>query len=485
MNEPISSLSSTSKDGLDLKQREQTPINNYQNGTLDIDTQPDLAESSSKPQATKPRKKARKRKSVSWPKKRRRSSDEINKQRNEEAQEQAPEPEPESEQESEPELPEQPQHSPARKWRKPKSIDEHQGEQEAEPAAVTEETEETGISEEATGLKETAARIPEKKGPKSTKRQSVLPRKKKTKTPRAPSIEQQPEDEIEIEEEPEDVEENVDRSTPDEPEPEPSRKARNKRKSTRQGPTNTRHSLETVQEEPEAQAEDEDGRAESPQQTAPRKKPRKTRQPNSETESRKGTFPVTVHRLANVSALDAVYESDKSSNEAGSSDELSAKQKFPNRGGVNPADVLSQICRETLDKTLSALENGIASETQAARRAEFTRKRKAVEAFSDELEGRLFDMSEILDSNFSLAMGLRGAKKEMMESRGKLMDIRRQREEVALRMDEVRRKHLEEETMQTVSFFPPFHPIPIPNVVWLTLSNSNTTPSTTLSTNSN
>lgn len=471
LNEPSSSLPSISKDRPDLTQQDQTPINNHQNGTSAPDTQPDLAESSSKPQAAKPKKKPRKRKSINWPRKPRRSSDEINKQRNEEAQAQQspepePEPEPELEQEpepeSEPELPEQPRHSPARKRRKSKSIDEQPEEQEAESAAATEEREELGVTGEAIELNETTARIPEKKGPKRTKRKSVSQTKKKSKTPRTQPIEQQPEDENEVDEEAEDVEqENVGKSTPEEPEPESSRKTRNKRKSTRQGPTRTRRPLVTVQEEPETQAENEDRQEEPPQQAAPRKKQRKPRQTNSETEPRNGSFPVTVHRLANVSALDAVSESDKSSNEAGSSDELSTKQKFPNRGGVNPADVLSQICRETLDKTLSALENGIANETQASRRAEFTRKRKAVEAFSAELEGRLFDMSEVLDSNFSLAMGLRRAKKEMMDSRSKLMDIRRQREDIALKMDEVRRKHLEEETMQTVSLEPRFssHPL--------------------------
>lgn len=136
-----------------------------------------------------------------------------------------------------------------------------------------------------------------------------------------------------------------------------------------------------------------------------------------------------------------------------SADELSIRQKtkLPNRGGVNPADVLSQICRETLEKTLTTLKNGIANETNPTRRAEWTRKRKAVEAFSSELDGRLLDLSEILDSNFVLGVQLKKAKREMMDLRSHLYQVRRERESIALQMDAVRAKHMEEENAKTVS----------------------------------
>ncbi|KAL1966646.1 hypothetical protein VTN77DRAFT_4057 [Rasamsonia byssochlamydoides] len=165
-------------------------------------------------------------------------------------------------------------------------------------------------------------------------------------------------------------------------------------------------------------------------------------------ESKRGeTVPVTVHRLANVAALDSLADdSAASSDEEESADELSTRRKFPNRGGVNPADVLSQICRETLEKTLATLKNGIANESNPARRSEWTRKRKAVEAYGAELEGRLFELSEMLDSNFVLGVQLRKAKREMAELRNRLLQVRQQRQDIALRMDEVRRKHSEEES---------------------------------------
>ncbi|PKX98331.1 uncharacterized protein P174DRAFT_399073 [Aspergillus novofumigatus IBT 16806] len=170
---------------------------------------------------------------------------------------------------------------------------------------------------------------------------------------------------------------------------------------------------------------------------------KRTRQPRGE------TVPVTVHRLVNVASLAPGASGPDSLVEDGeSADELAArgKTKLPKRGGVNPADVLSQICRETLEKTLTTLKNGIANETNPARRAEWSRKKKAVEAYETELEGRLFELSEMLDSNFVLGVQLKKAKREMMDLRGRLYEVRKEREAVALRMDAVRRKHAEEES---------------------------------------
>jgi hypothetical protein len=206
--------------------------------------------------------------------------------------------------------------------------------------------------------------------------------------------------------------------------------------------------------EREAEPEAEAGAEQEPPESEPAEQPRrKAREPRGE------SFPVTVHRLANAVALAGrVTASNDSGDEEGSADELSSRQrtKVPSRGGVNPADVLSQICRETLEKTLTTLKNGIENEANATRRAEWTRKRKAVEAFGFELESRLMDLSEMLDSNFVLGVQLKKAKKEMMDLRSHLYRVKKERESVALQMDAVRCKHMEEEKAKSVSLMSHF-----------------------------
>ncbi|OQE47471.1 hypothetical protein PENCOP_c001G08710 [Penicillium coprophilum] len=190
--------------------------------------------------------------------------------------------------------------------------------------------------------------------------------------------------------------------------------------------------------EPEPEPETEDQPEAEPVQEQPR---RKTREPRGE------TVPVTVYRLANVNSLGGITSTADGSEDEESADELTTHQKakIPNRGGVNPADVLSQICRETLEKTLNTLKDGISNEANATRRAEWSRKRKAVEVFGSELESRLMDLSGILDSNFVLGVQLKKTKREMMDLRNHLYRVRRERENIALQMDSVRSRHIEEE----------------------------------------
>ena len=97
----------------------------------------------------------------------------------------------------------------------------------------------------------------------------------------------------------------------------------------------------------------------------------------------KESIPITVHRLSRVQAL--VYEDDDQ-------DILAGPAPFPKKGGVNAIDVLSQICREMIAKTMDTLQRGAKNEGHEGRKAEWKRKRKAVEMFGDELDGRLFQM---------------------------------------------------------------------------------------------
>lgn len=93
-----------------------------------------------------------------------------------------------------------------------------------------------------------------------------------------------------------------------------------------------------------------------------------------------GAIPVTVHRLSRVQEI------------GDDSDILAGPAPFPKKGGVNAVDVLSQICRELISKTIDTLQQGVERERNEGSRAEWTRKRKAIEVFGDELDDRLFQM---------------------------------------------------------------------------------------------
>lgn len=97
----------------------------------------------------------------------------------------------------------------------------------------------------------------------------------------------------------------------------------------------------------------------------------------------KDSIPITVHRLSRVRAL--VFEDDDQ-------DILAGPAPFPKKSGVNAIDVLSQICREMIAKSVDTLGRGAKNEGHEGRKAEWKRKRKAVEMFGDELDGRLFQM---------------------------------------------------------------------------------------------
>lgn len=249
----------------------------------------------------------------------------------------------------------------------------------------------------------------------------------------------------------------------EEPEPEPAqtKKRKGKQKATesdaQEGPSRQR---ERSQDQPEPSPPAESvqpskrrrGRPSAGTANEPSNEPNTRRsRPASEDggeRRREGTVAITVHRLADTSALDATApESDASSDET---DELDTRKTFPRRAGVNAADVLGQICQEIVDKHLTGLSNSVANESNQTKRGEAGRQRKAVEAYGSQLQGRLFELSELLESNFALGVKLKKAKRETTEMRNRLLEVRRQRHEVALRMDAVRQKHSAEESAKMV-----------------------------------
>lgn len=134
----------------------------------------------------------------------------------------------------------------------------------------------------------------------------------------------------------------------------------------------------------------------------------------------------------NTSALPTITEE----NEAGSEDDL--EQLHASRTAPNAVDVLAQICRESVASALTVTHS-------RATGSSLKNRTDALEAFGHELETRLFDMSAAVENRLTLEGRVRGSQREKSAVQSRWVEVRRQREEVALTMDAVRREHWEGE----------------------------------------
>ncbi|KAL3418537.1 AT hook domain-containing protein [Phlyctema vagabunda] len=172
------------------------------------------------------------------------------------------------------------------------------------------------------------------------------------------------------------------------------------------------------------------------QQRQPKTKASKTRRPETQKRQRLGSpIPVIVHRLT---------ERPQYSDSESDAEILNAEIPFAHRKGVNPIDVLSQFCDEVITSALETLESGIEKAEEAATKREYKTKWRAVEEFGREVQNRLIEHTINLDNNFALTRRLREEKRNKLALRGEILQIRSEREKVALKMDDIRSRHEKE-----------------------------------------
>jgi hypothetical protein len=205
----------------------------------------------------------------------------------------------------------------------------------------------------------------------------------------------------------------------------------------------------------EAENEEEDGsyvEESEPEPETPATSKRASRQPRKHRslgrsadvpDGKKGraTFPILTHRLTNVSTLPTINEQDEEDfpgdNSLGST---------TGRSQPNAVDVLAQICRETISNMIER----VAGSTQTLSKATARNRRTALEAFGKDLDDELFAMSEAVENRTNLEARVRKSKREKAALQSEYLELRREREQIALRCDAVRRQHWEneEETRQ-------------------------------------
>ncbi|KAK3076721.1 hypothetical protein LTS18_012239 [Coniosporium uncinatum] len=171
------------------------------------------------------------------------------------------------------------------------------------------------------------------------------------------------------------------------------------------------------------------------------KKPRKASAPKGE------TVPVTVHRLTSFNLHNNEDEDDPLSAAA-----IALPARLPI---VNPIDVLAQVTSEIIGRQIETLHchpssssstSGLKSQ-KAASKAEIKRKSKALEEFGNALADQLFELTSMLDASAALETRLKATVRRKISLREELLALKRQREDVALDMDRVRREHLAKKRM--------------------------------------
>ncbi|MCJ1430112.1 hypothetical protein MMC29_008027 [Sticta canariensis] len=136
----------------------------------------------------------------------------------------------------------------------------------------------------------------------------------------------------------------------------------------------------------------------------------------------KNSMPITVYRMSTNDALDS--ENDRS-------DSLINPSALPKNNAVNVVDVLAQICRELVSKSTDSFGEAAKNERNQSKKATLERKRNTIETYGEELDNRLFQLTETLDTNLALSARVRRADKEEKALRAELESLQEEHESIA------------------------------------------------------
>lgn len=166
------------------------------------------------------------------------------------------------------------------------------------------------------------------------------------------------------------------------------------------------------------------------------------RQERAKSKPSKATFPILTHRLTNLGSLPTITEEVEDGKDTPVEAEAESQPtRIPSRSQPNPVDVLSQICRETISNLIETLGKTTTNADRAASKS----KRSALEAFGQDLDDELFQLSEAVENRINLESRVRKAKRDKSSLQAEYMQIRKEREQIALKCDAVRRQHWEYE----------------------------------------
>jgi len=169
-----------------------------------------------------------------------------------------------------------------------------------------------------------------------------------------------------------------------------------------------------------------------------KQKPSRDPQAPARSKSSRPTFPILTHRMTNISTLPTIHE--EIDHHSQRMDDGRLGMDVPaERSQPNVVDVLAQICREMITNLLDNMPQNVPRSERTAAKT----KRSALEAFGEDLNEELFQMSEAVENRTDLEARVRKSKREKSSLQAEYIEIRRQREQIALKCDSVRRRHWE------------------------------------------
>ena len=247
----------------------------------------------------------------------------------------------------------------------------------------------------------------------------------------------------------------IDQAGPDEPEAESAEEVDDREAARRLGGKRQRRSLPAASPELSSEGVAEEPSAKRPRRPPPpkpkKRTPAKQKQPRApraksskaasarkrkDGQSSGPPISVKIQRFVRPKHIDE--------DDADADDVLNSEIPFTNRSGVNAVDVLAQMCEEIIDMSLNGLHETLGNAQDAATKKELRTKISALKAFQEELKTRLLEHTIALDTLHALKRRVREAQKAKLRLRERIIQIRAEREQVALRMDAVRVKHEED-----------------------------------------
>jgi hypothetical protein len=224
---------------------------------------------------------------------------------------------------------------------------------------------------------------------------------------------------------------------------------------------------QSSQAEPEEQAEEEapapkrrrgrpsDSPATQRQPAAKAKATTKPKPPKGEKplpkQVRKAKEAEKARRVSDGSAIEITVQRfvnfKKYGKEAGEEDQLAGDVPFTTNGET-VVDVFSQVCLEVIDGTVAKLYETLGTTEEKDKKKECRIKILALEAYKEELNGRLLQQAIHLNDWQTLRKRVRIVQREKLSLREEILRLKAEREQVALRMDAVRIKH-EEDTKES------------------------------------